>query len=152
MKHLFLKIGFQSQLSSTKEEDMKFQPPDIRYEYFLQEIVRTNLAWCLFDGENETITLDFQNHIHICIWPSEEAAKDFGKLSPEEISIPHELSSKEFLEKVQALAADPTYLFAVYPTDQDLWIVSPQTLLNDLEGAQMELMPIKRRNDHDCQK
>lgn len=150
MKHLFLKTGFQKHLSSAKENNMEFQPPDLRYEYFLQEIVRTNFAWCLFDGEKDTVTLDYQNHIHICIFPSEEAAKKFGELSPEEISIPHKVSLKEFLGKAQQLAAEPMYYFAVYPTEKDLWIVSPQELLNDLEDTQMELMPIKRRNCHDC--
>ncbi len=143
MKHIFSNFGFQA--GKLSEDTMEQQSAETRYDYTLQMLSRGNSVWCLLDAERETVTLDFQDCVHVCIWPSKEAAQKYAELTPEQKSIPYEITIEEFRKTTRELASDPQYRYAVYPTNQDLWIIEPETLLSELEDTERQLVPEQQR-------
>ncbi len=133
----FKKMGFQKQRRQEAEE----ADPEVRYTYTLLELSETGSTWCLLNSEGDTVTLDFQGQIHICIWPNKEAALKFGELQPNDGDVPYEIKKKELFKKLQYLMDKPAYAFAVYPTRNDLWVTSTANLLNDIKGESLQLKP-----------
>lgn len=133
ISYCFQKLGFWELAQSAGLE-----LPEERYQRTLQALLTNKVIWCLLDETDETITLDFQEKIHVCIWPDEASAQEFARLEPDSACTPHPIALEAFLQTARQLAADPIYRFAVYPTDQDLWIVEPEALLSDLYSDSMQ--------------
>ncbi len=141
MKHLFTHLGFQK---ANTADHIEHRSAGTRYRYTLELLSQGCSAWCLLDEGKETITLDFDGCIHVCIWPSREAAQKYADLAPDEKSTPREIPISEFLETTRNLSSDPQYLYAVYPTQQDFWIIKPGSMLSDLKETDFI-----RRNHHE---
>lgn len=121
---------------------------EIRYQETVRMIAAQGHGWCLLDESEETATLDFDGYVHVCIWPSKEAAEAFADDGENPFQIPME----DLLETAEELAEDPSCRFAVYPTQEDLWIVSPDTLLEDLTPkSEAEEKAIRKQEENEVQ-
>lgn len=98
-----------------------------RYANFIHKAADYECAWLLDNGEGYA-TIDQDGFVNLIVYPSEEAAAYFAQGDE-----PFCMDIDEFLQNCEAMLEDETVRFAVFPTEQDMFIVSTQQMLDDLQ-------------------
>ena len=142
MHKVFTSLGFQK--SSICASDMLSAASEERYRYTMDSALGENAVWCLTNDDGDVI-LNLQGTLCVCIWPSKQAAQHFANFYPNDNSIPREITLPEFKETVQQLQLEGHYSFAVYPTQNDAYIVTPQMVFNDFTKQKRILKPQLRK-------
>ena len=83
-------------------------------------------AW-LLANDNGFATIDVDGYIHLLVQPAKEFAVAYNKEDT-----PVEMEIHEFCERCEKMINDDNIRFMIFPTDKDAWVISTESLLNDL--------------------
>ena len=98
-----------------------------RYKNFITTVADYEQVWVL-DNEEGYATIDQDGFVSLIVYPKEEDAEFFAKGD-----IPTPIDIDDFMDRCQESLEDPYFRFAVYPTDEDVLIVSTSQMIEDLE-------------------
>lgn len=101
-------------------------PAEKRYKHFVTYVVDEGSAWML-SGEEGFLTFDMEGYINLPVWPSKEFAAAFdNEETPVEIEI------HDFCTRCEQIAEEENVRFWVFPNEQDVYVIEPEDLLNDI--------------------
>lgn len=99
--------------------------PEKRYKSFLTTVADTAEVWLLTSEKGQT-TYDADGYIHILVWP----CKEFAQMLSGEGEEPTSMEIHEFIEQCEKL--DESIRFMVFPTKENAFVVTTETLISDL--------------------
>jgi len=105
-----------------------------RYDYFLSKVGEDKEIWILVNEDNQFLKIyaEDDSYEYLPVWPESDFAvaycKDTKELSPKCITLP------EFFKKwVSGLKKDRVEIGVFPGLDNDLWVMEPAELKNDLQ-------------------